>query len=168
MMMSGSGASGPRTVWRSFSRFSRDSGWRRLSCFVGDVDPLLARARGTTLRRFGTLSLIAHGEIRKTKRVRLSIDFISPRLTAYAPLLGGQSHTVNDGYSPSAKCCRFDCLEQLPITARQIRSRCGSGSRHRCYLCGIAFTAQRDHGHAGRPRHCAHPLCGCRRPSAQS
>ncbi|KQU96144.1 LysR family transcriptional regulator [Mesorhizobium sp. Root695] len=67
-------------------------GMAALSCFVGDADPLLARAPGTTLRRFGTLWLLTYGETRKTKRVRLFMEFISPRLAAYAPLLGGQSH----------------------------------------------------------------------------
>lgn len=65
-------------------------GMAALSCFVGDGDPLLARVPGTSLRMFGTLWLLTHGETRKTKRVRLFMEFISRRLAAYGPLLAGQ------------------------------------------------------------------------------
>jgi molybdate transport repressor ModE-like protein len=60
-----------------------------LPCFVGDADPLLARAPGTILHRHGTLWLLTHGETRKTKRVRLFTEFVSRRLSAYAPLIAG-------------------------------------------------------------------------------
>jgi len=60
-----------------------------LPCFVGDADPLLARAPGTVLHRHGTLWLLTHGETRKTKRVRLFTEFVSRRLSAYAPLIAG-------------------------------------------------------------------------------
>ena len=60
-----------------------------LPCFVGDADPLLARVPGTDLHLYGTLWLLTQGEARKTKRVRLFTEFISRRLAAYAPLLGG-------------------------------------------------------------------------------
>ncbi len=49
-------------------------GMATLPCFVGDVDPLLARVPGTGLRMHGTLWLLTQGETRKTKRVRLFID----------------------------------------------------------------------------------------------
>jgi DNA-binding transcriptional LysR family regulator len=62
-----------------------------LPCFVGDADPLLARAPGTCLHMHGTLWLLTQGETRKTKRVRLFTEFISRRLAAYAPLLAGLS-----------------------------------------------------------------------------
>ena len=62
-----------------------------LPCFVGDADPLLARAPGADLHMYGTLWLLTQGETRKTKRVRLFTEFISRRLAAYAPLLAGLS-----------------------------------------------------------------------------
>jgi DNA-binding transcriptional LysR family regulator len=60
-----------------------------LPCFVGDADPLLARVPGTVLHKHGTLWLLTHGETRKTKRVRLFTEFLSRRLSAYAPLIAG-------------------------------------------------------------------------------
>ena len=62
-----------------------------LPCFVGDADPTLARVPGTDLHLYGTLWLLTQGETRKTKRVRLFTEFVSRRLTAYAPLLTGLS-----------------------------------------------------------------------------
>ena len=66
-------------------------GMTTLPCFVGDADPLLARAPGADLHMYGTLWLLTQGETRKTKRVRLFTEFISRRLAAYAPLLAGLS-----------------------------------------------------------------------------
>lgn len=66
-------------------------GMTRLPCFVGDADPQLARAPGIEPRTNGALWLLTQGETRKTKRVRLFIEFLSRRLTAYAPLLAGLS-----------------------------------------------------------------------------
>ena len=60
-----------------------------LPCFVGDADPLLARAPGTELHLHGTLWLLSQGETRKTKRVRLFTEFLFRRVAAYAPLLAG-------------------------------------------------------------------------------
>jgi len=65
-----------------------------LPCFVGDADPLLARVPGTALHMYGTLWLLTQGETRKTKRVRLFTEFVSHRLTAYAPLLAGLSERM--------------------------------------------------------------------------
>lgn len=62
-----------------------------LPCFVGDADPLLARAPGAPLHLYGTLWLLTQGETRKTKRVQLFTEFVSRRLAAYAPLLTGLS-----------------------------------------------------------------------------
>jgi DNA-binding transcriptional LysR family regulator len=62
-----------------------------LPCFVGDADPLLARVPGTDLHLYGTLWILTQGETRKTKRVRLFIEFVTRRLAAYAPLLAGLS-----------------------------------------------------------------------------
>jgi DNA-binding transcriptional LysR family regulator len=62
-----------------------------LPCFVGDADPLLARAPGAPLHMYGTLWLLTQGETRKTKRVRLFTEFVSRRLAAHAPLLAGLS-----------------------------------------------------------------------------
>jgi DNA-binding transcriptional LysR family regulator len=62
-----------------------------LPCFVADADPLLARAPGADLHRYGTLWLLTQGETRKTKRVRLITEFLSRRLAAYAPRLAGLS-----------------------------------------------------------------------------
>ena len=64
-------------------------GMTTLPCFVGDADPLLARAPGTELHLYGTLWLLTQGETRKTKRVRLFTEFASRRLAVYAPLLAG-------------------------------------------------------------------------------
>jgi len=66
-------------------------GMTTLPCFVGDADPALVRVPGTGLHMHGTLWLLTQGETRKTKRVRLFTEFISRRLTAYAPLLAGLS-----------------------------------------------------------------------------
>jgi DNA-binding transcriptional LysR family regulator len=66
-------------------------GMTTLPCFIGDVDPLLARAPGANLHMHGTLWLLTQGETRKTKRVRLFTEFISRRLAAHAPLLAGLS-----------------------------------------------------------------------------
>jgi len=68
-------------------------GMTTLPCFVGDSDPLLARVPGTDLHMYGTLWLLTQGETRKTKRVRLFIEFVSRRLAAYAPLLAGLSQS---------------------------------------------------------------------------
>jgi DNA-binding transcriptional LysR family regulator len=65
-----------------------------LPCFVGDADPLLTRVPGTDLHMYGTLFLLTQGETRKTKRVRLFTEFVSRRLAAYAPLLGGLSEAA--------------------------------------------------------------------------
>jgi len=64
-----------------------------LPCFIGDADPLLARAPDTVLHKHGTLWLLTHSETRKTKRVRLFIEFVSRRLSAYAPLIAGLADT---------------------------------------------------------------------------
>ncbi len=74
-------------------------GLAALSCFVGDADPLLVRAPGTTLRMFGTLWLLTHGETRKTKRVRLFMEFISRRLASYVPLLAGSPASATDEHA---------------------------------------------------------------------
>src|SRR6201987_3804329 len=66
-------------------------GLTTLPCFVGDADPLLVRVPGTDLHMYGTVWLLTQGETRKTKRVRLFTEFVSRRLTAYAPLLAGLS-----------------------------------------------------------------------------
>jgi DNA-binding transcriptional LysR family regulator len=66
-------------------------GMTTLPCFIGDADPLLARVPGTSLHMYGTLWILAQGETRKTKRVRLFTEFISGRLAAHAALLAGRS-----------------------------------------------------------------------------
>ncbi|MDE5442139.1 LysR family transcriptional regulator [Bradyrhizobium sp. CSA207] len=71
-------------------------GMASLSCFIGDADPSLVRVPGTTLRMLGTLWLLTQGESRKTKRVRLFMEFMSRRLAAYAPLLAGLSPAVDE------------------------------------------------------------------------
>jgi hypothetical protein len=63
----------------------------KLPCFVGDADHVLARVPGIDLKKHATLWLLTQGETRKTKRVRLFIEFVSRRLAAYAPLLAGLS-----------------------------------------------------------------------------
>jgi len=66
-----------------------------LPCFVGDADPLLARVPGTDLHLYGTLWILTQGETRKTKRVRLFTEFVTKRLSAYAPLLAGLSASLD-------------------------------------------------------------------------
>jgi DNA-binding transcriptional LysR family regulator len=66
-------------------------GMTTLPCFIGDADPLLARAPGADLHMYGTVWLLTQGEARKTKRVRLLTEFVSHRLAAYASLLAGLS-----------------------------------------------------------------------------
>jgi DNA-binding transcriptional LysR family regulator len=66
-------------------------GMTTLPCFIGDADPLLARAPGVDLHMYGTVWLLTQGETSKTKRVRLFTEFVSRRLAAYAPLLAGLS-----------------------------------------------------------------------------
>ncbi len=65
-------------------------GMATLPCFVGDADPLLARAPQAPLRLHGTIWLLTQGETRKTGRVRLFTEFLSERLAAHAPLLAGR------------------------------------------------------------------------------
>jgi DNA-binding transcriptional LysR family regulator len=62
-----------------------------LPCFIGDADPLLVRVPGTDLHMYGTLWFLTQGETRKTKRVRLFMEFVSRRLAAHAPLLAVHS-----------------------------------------------------------------------------
>jgi DNA-binding transcriptional LysR family regulator len=64
-----------------------------LPCFVGDAEPLLARVPGSDLHMYGTLWLLTQGETRKTKRVRLFTEFLTDRLSTYAPLLAGLTKT---------------------------------------------------------------------------
>ena len=70
-------------------------GMTRLPCFVGDADPLLARAPGLEPRLNGAIWILTQGETRKTKRVRLFIEFVSQRLIGHAPLLAGSSATLD-------------------------------------------------------------------------
>ena len=66
-------------------------GMTALPCFIGDADPLLARVPGAVLHLYGTLWLLAQGETRKTKRVRLFTEFMSKRLAVHGSLLAGRS-----------------------------------------------------------------------------
>ena len=60
-----------------------------LSCFVGDADPRLVRVPGTTLHLHGCVWVLTQGETRKTKRVRLFVEFMIRSLAAKAGLLAG-------------------------------------------------------------------------------
>lgn len=64
-------------------------GMTTLPCFVGDADPLLVRAPGCRLHRYGTLWLLTQGETRKTRRVQLFTEFMSRRLEAHSELFAG-------------------------------------------------------------------------------
>ena len=70
-------------------------GMTTLPCFIGDADPLLARAPGADLHMYGTVWLLTQGETSKTKRVRLFTEFVSRRLATYAPLLAGLSISLD-------------------------------------------------------------------------
>lgn len=61
-----------------------------LPCFVGDADPALAKVPGTGTHRHGSLYLLTQGEARRTRRVRLFVDFIATRLATQAELLSGR------------------------------------------------------------------------------
>ena len=61
-----------------------------LSCFVGDADPVLVRVPGTGIHVHGCLWILTRGDARKTKRVRLFIDYIASRLARHEPLLAGR------------------------------------------------------------------------------
>ena len=61
-----------------------------LSCFLGDADPRLVRVPGTAIHLHGCLWVLTQGETRKTKRVRLFVDFIGRSLAENAGLLAGQ------------------------------------------------------------------------------
>ncbi|KQX42862.1 LysR family transcriptional regulator [Devosia sp. Root436] len=62
--------------------------------FVGDTEPGLVHAPGTLDGSHGALWILSQGETRRTKRVRLFIDFISQRLAEYAPRLLGSPSEV--------------------------------------------------------------------------
>ena len=49
----------------------------------------MERVPGSDLHLYGTVWLLTQGERRKTKRVRLFMEFLPQRLAAYAPLLAG-------------------------------------------------------------------------------
>jgi DNA-binding transcriptional LysR family regulator len=70
-------------------------GMAALSCFIGDADPLLVRVPGISLHLHGRLWLLTQGETRKTKRVRLFMEFVSRRLVKYVPLLAGMSSSCD-------------------------------------------------------------------------
>ncbi len=61
-----------------------------LERFVGDADPLLVRAPGSRVHRYGSLWLLSQGESRRTQRVQLFIEFISKRFAAHTKLLAGR------------------------------------------------------------------------------
>lgn len=61
-----------------------------LPCFVGDYSDGLVRVPGSRVGPHGTLWLLTHGETRRTKRVRLFLDFISSRLSGHAQRLAGE------------------------------------------------------------------------------
>lgn len=61
-----------------------------LPCFVGDTEPTLSRVPGASLKHRGALWLLTQGETRKSKRVRLFIDFMKTRLPGHAAALAGQ------------------------------------------------------------------------------
>ena len=54
-------------------------GMTTLPCFVGDAEPLLTRVLGSKLHMHGMFWLLTHAETRKTKRLRLLIDYLSRR-----------------------------------------------------------------------------------------
>lgn len=66
-------------------------GMTLLPCFVGDTERALVRVPGSALRAQATMWILAHGETRKTTRVRLFLDFLIGRLAAHGPVLAGTS-----------------------------------------------------------------------------
>ena len=65
-------------------------GMTTLPCFVGDADRALVRVPGTSVHRYGSLYLLTQGETRRTRRVRLFVDFIAGRLAGHSELLAGR------------------------------------------------------------------------------
>ena len=78
-------------------------GMTRLPCFVGDADPLLARVPGTEPRLNGAIWILTQGETRKTKRVRLFIDFVALKLAGYSSRLTGGPCRANETSAVDAK-----------------------------------------------------------------
>jgi len=71
-----------------------------LPCFVGDSSDGLVRVPGSRAGSHGTLWLLTHGETRRTKRVRLFLDFISGRLSDHASRLAGEDQEQGSVASP--------------------------------------------------------------------
>lgn len=70
-----------------------------LPCFVGDGRPELTRMPGGQTQFYGTLWLLTLDETRKTRRVRLFLDFITEQLKSHAAqgIFGKPSSNVKDG-----------------------------------------------------------------------
>lgn len=71
----------------------RGGGISALPCFVGDAEHSLVRVPQIPLTLRGSLWLLTQGETRKTKRVRLFLDFMSSRLVGHVAALAGTAPT---------------------------------------------------------------------------
>lgn len=62
-----------------------------LPCFLGDVDPLLARVGPTIPEMTSALWLLTHPDLRRVARIRAFLDFMAPWLAEKRDLLEGRS-----------------------------------------------------------------------------
>ncbi|TCV96860.1 LysR family transcriptional regulator [Biostraticola tofi] len=65
-----------------------------LPCFLGDVDPVLARVPGGPVARIGDVWLLTHSETRQTKRVRLLCEHIRTAMQDYAGRMAGRPDII--------------------------------------------------------------------------
>lgn len=65
-----------------------------LPCFLGDADPMLVRVPGSRVTRTGDIWLLAHGDTRGTKRVRLLYGHIRTAMQGLAGRMAGQIETA--------------------------------------------------------------------------
>lgn len=65
-------------------------GATRMSCFLGDTDPLLQRVPGIALFDQLELWLLTHEDLRHVPRIRAFMDFVAERLLALRPLFTGE------------------------------------------------------------------------------
>jgi len=99
----------------------RGGGISALPCFVGDAEPALVRMPDLPLTLRGALWLLTQGETRKTKRVRLFLDFMRARLARHAVTLAGGSKATSSSHlqendAPTASR-RIDQSNTAPLSS---------------------------------------------------
>jgi len=66
-------------------------GLTMLPCFVGDMEPGLARVPRSAPTMDRSLWILLHGDLRKTARVRALVDFMAEAILKHRPLLEGRT-----------------------------------------------------------------------------